>query len=406
MSGSAWRPVSRKEPCSVCDKPNWCCRSADGHWSLCRRVDTGDGLHRIDKSGCDYWLYARDGAKLDRQALELPRAGTPQRANADLLHRAYQALLGSLTLSRAHRDNLRRRGLPDDEIDHRGYRSHPVSGRGQVARRLIEHFGVEVCSRVPGISVRTQDGRRWWSLAGAAGLLVPIRGMDGRITAMMVRRDGADADLKYSFISSARHGGPEPLVGVHVPLHGWDPGGTVRLTEGALKSDVTTCLDGTLTLGLSADVASWRQSLPMFLAMKVKTVMVAFDSDAGHNAHVARALSQAVRSLQASGFRVALEVWDEEFKGLDDLLAAGHRPEVLEGPAMREWIRTAMRSAARVTPTQIQQHAQRAPTINDHAVSSITSFPASDPWDGLITVPLRPYSGYRGARSRTGVKRG
>ena len=63
-----------------------------------------------------------------------------------------------------------------------------------------------------------QDGRRWWSLAGAAGLLIPVRNLDGHIVALKVRADVPGDGPKYTTISSAKHGGPSPGAQVHVPL--------------------------------------------------------------------------------------------------------------------------------------------------------------------------------------------
>ena len=68
-----WRHVSHSAPCPICGHPNWCSFSADGVWMLCRRVDNGTGLHRVDKAGADYWLYRRDGHVPSRRSTdELP----------------------------------------------------------------------------------------------------------------------------------------------------------------------------------------------------------------------------------------------------------------------------------------------------------------------------------------------
>ena len=297
----------------------------------------------------------------ERPVFELPVHQSPDRVSLDTLHRVYLSLLRSLHLSSTHHDNLLSRGLPDDEIAHRGYHTLPVSGRAVLADRLVERYGAEVCSRIPGLYVMSEGRRRWWSLAGAGGLLIPVRDQAGRIMALMVRRDGADADPKYVFVSSAKHGGPGPLIGVHVPLHDSVHRGTVRLTEGVLKADVATCLDGMLTLGLSAGVASWRQALPVLHAMQVHRVDIAFDADAARNIHVTRALQHCARTLQTAGLHVRVEVWNEvDGKGVDDLLAGWHQPEQLEGQAMREAIRAAVRSALWLDPAQIRQRlAQR-----------------------------------------------
>jgi hypothetical protein len=344
------------QPCPVCGKESWCQTSPDGVWAMCRRADTGEGIHRVDKVGMSYWLYPLKGARPARLAIELPLRQSPERASLDTLHRVYRSLLGSLHLAPSHYANLQGRGLPDDEIVHRGYRTLPVSGRAALAGRLVERYGAEVCSRIPGLYVGSEGGRRWWSLAGAAGLLIPVRDQGGRIITLMVRRDEADADPKYVFVSSAKHGGPGPMVGVHVPLYDGAHEGTVRLTEGVLKADVAISLDGMFTLGLSAGVASWRQALPVLRAMQVHRVYVAFDANASRNIHVARSLQQCVRTLQASGLQVRIEVWSEvDGKAIDDVMAGGHRPERLGGQAMREAIRAAVRSAAWLDPTHERQ---------------------------------------------------
>jgi hypothetical protein len=61
-----------------------------------------------------------------------------------------------------------------------------------------------------------------------------------------------------------------------------------------------------------------------------------------------------VRTLQAEGLHVSIEVWDEaDGKGLDDLLLAGHVTTVLTGTAMMDELRTMTRSARFVDPLQI-----------------------------------------------------
>ncbi len=52
-SDDKWVRVSASSPCPICNKPDWCCRSADGAVALCQRVESekrcGDGgwLHRM-----------------------------------------------------------------------------------------------------------------------------------------------------------------------------------------------------------------------------------------------------------------------------------------------------------------------------------------------------------------------
>ena len=48
----------------------------------------------------------------------------------------YRALLSKLTLASDHRQNLRSRGLPDEEINRLGYRTTPVIGMQAIAKQL------------------------------------------------------------------------------------------------------------------------------------------------------------------------------------------------------------------------------------------------------------------------------
>ena len=290
-----WHNVSHREPCRICDKPDWCSFSADGAWALCRRLDTGAGIHKVDKTGADYWLYRLDGHTPSRQlVIELPPQpcrSRVERADPTTLDRVYRALQAALPLSSTHRQSLRQRGLPDVEILRRGYRALPITGRAALAKRLVGQLSADICVQVPGFCVAEQDGRRWWSLAGATGLLIPVRNLDGHIVALKVRADAPGEGPKYTTISSAKYGGPSPGAQVHVPLSGYVRGDTVRLTEGELKSDIATALSRLLTISIPG-VAMWRKALPVLEGLRPQQVLLAFDADWRSNPHVAHALGQ------------------------------------------------------------------------------------------------------------------
>lgn len=206
-----WRQVTRQEPCPICAKGDWCSRSIDNAWIACRRLDSGEGIHRLDKAGIDYWLYRLDGTLChDEAALERPCGYTSAAAPPDALHQVYRCLLKALSLTSRHRQHLCQRGLSDDEITRRRYRSLPSQGRAEFARHLVDRFGSKVCAQVPGLYIREEEGRRWWSLAGASGLLIPVRDLAHRIMALTVRSDDPDTDPRYSAVSSKKHGGPGP----------------------------------------------------------------------------------------------------------------------------------------------------------------------------------------------------
>jgi hypothetical protein len=297
VSRTGWKNATPGAPCPICAHGDWCSIATDGRAVLCRRV-AGDEPAREDQNGAEYWLHWLSGTT--GAVVELPKSTATPRAAVAVLDRVYRCLLDACPLLPEHRRHLRDRGLTDVWIDRAGYASLQGPGRARIARALVERFGAETCVGVPGCYVREEDGRRWWSIAGSAGILIPVRDVCGRIVALKVRRDAAGDGPRYLWVSSAKHGGPGPGQPVHVPLHE-GRGSLVRLTEGELKADVAFALSGLLTLGLPS-VTCWRQALPVLRTLDVQTVRLAFDMDAATNPHVARALRQAVRTFSREGY--------------------------------------------------------------------------------------------------------
>jgi hypothetical protein len=326
------------------------------------RVEAGAWRSGTDKAGARYHLHRLDGAaRLDAAPPPPPGPNAP-RAGADVLHRAYSALLAGLRLSKAHREALTERKLTDEEIDRREYRTLPRQGRACLARGLSDQFGAALLS-VPGFVVKQgEGGRPYVTIAGAAGLLVPVRGPAGGIVVLMVRRDDAGEGPRYSYLSSAKYGGPGPGAPAHVPLGTQAPAEVVRLTEGALKADVAAALSGVPTVGAAG--LAWRPALDTLQALGCKTVRLAFDADALDNAHVARALADCCEAAGGAGLAVELERWDRaDGKGIDDLLAAGKAPEVLAGEAAQAAVREALAAATAGEPPPAPDDLERLDAV-------------------------------------------
>src|SRR5262249_10580502 len=153
--------------------------------------------------------------------------------------------------------------------------------------------------RVPGFIIRQGRSGPYVTLAGAAGLLIPVRDPTGRIVALLARRDEpGDGKGKYLYLSSARDGGPGPGASPHFPLGFPAAAETVRLTEGSLKADVAQALSGLPTIGAAG--LAWRPALDAAAELGCHTVRLALDADALDNPHVARALSDCA---EAAGVR-------------------------------------------------------------------------------------------------------
>jgi hypothetical protein len=346
-----WQPVSKDHPCPVCRHPDWCSVTADGTLAKCMRVEAGAWRSGTDSAGARYHLHRLDAAARGASAPppRPPGPGTP-RADADQLHRVYSALLAGLPLSERHRAALQARGLSDEESDRRAYRTLPVRGRSALARGLHERFG-DALLTVPGFILKAGDGgRSYVTIAGAAGLLVPVRDVAGRVAALLSRGDDAGDGPRYSYLSSARHGGPGPGTPPHLPLGIAAPAATVRLTEGALKSDVAFVRSGLPTIGASG-AGNWKPALDALRELGCQTVRLAFDADAWDKPAVARALADCSAALAAAGLAVELERWPAaDGKGIDDLLATGKAPELLAGEPALAAIREALAAATAGEP--------------------------------------------------------
>ena len=248
-------------------------------------------------------------------------------------------MLGALGLSDTHRAALRQRGLSDDEIYRCAYRTLPVHGRPRLARDLRVARRRRGADR-PRLHPQARQGRRpYLTIAGAPGCWSRSATCPGESwpfcrAATTLSQGGG----KYSYLSSAKHGGPGPGAPPHVPLGVTAPAETVRLTEGTLKADIAFALSGLATVGAAG--LGWRPALDMLATLGCKTIRLAFDADALDNPNVARALLGCSEAAAALGLAIEMEQQDRsDGKGIDDLLVAGKTPEVLTGEP-RRWLRS------------------------------------------------------------------
>jgi Domain of unknown function (DUF3854) len=324
---NSWENVTAENPCKECGKGDWC--STNGTYGRCNR--TGDKANRTDKDGAPYYLFRLDGQPIGPRvdvSFDDAEPAPGKTEDPDTLHQIYADLQASLTLSDVHREALRKRGLTDEQIDLRGYRTLPAGRRGRqkIAEALHQKYG-SALFRVPGFYF---DKSNRISLAGAAGILIPVYGSEfGYIRAFKIRRDEAVDGQRYRWLSSNHRGGPGPGSLVHWPIGISSPAAIVRVTEGPLKADIATALSGLPTIAIPG-VGTWKKCIPVLRELRAETVRLAFDADARTNPTVARSLKDLAAALQKAKFTVELESWSaEQGKGIDDLLDAGGNPEVL-----------------------------------------------------------------------------
>jgi hypothetical protein len=348
-----WRRASARHPCPICGKQDWCSLSSNGFIAICRRVELGAFKSEVDRSGVPVYIHRlAAGPPTNHEPSPKQSSSHTERANPDTLHQVYNALLAHLFLSKSHRADLQRRGLPDDAIDCNKYKTLPMQGRARIARKLHDVFGTFVL-RVPGVVVKGDQGNGYVTIAGSAGLIIPCRDLHGRVIALKIRRDNASSGAKYVYLSSVHCGGPGPGSPVHVPLGISSAMDTVRLTEGELKADISMLLSGLPTIS-APGALGWRASLPILNELRTRIVRLAFDADAGANPSLAKALMACADALLRDGFAIELEHWNmADGKGIDDLLAAGKMPELFRGDAALLAVRAfteAARAIKAITP--------------------------------------------------------
>lgn len=312
----------------------------------------------------------------------------PERAQDHVLYKVYTSLLRALALSDSHRENLRRRGLNDEEIDKRKYRTLPLHGRANIARKLADTHGVDLLLKIPGFYIREENGNKWLTLSGMPGILIPVRDLSGQIVGLKIRADDPGDGPKYTWFSSARYGGPGPGNRIHRPLFNGDTS-LVRVTEGELKADIATAISGILTLSIPG-VSSWRQILPVLRECGAKTVRLAFDADARTNANVARALGLTARALAEEGYEVEVETWDlKQGKGIDDVLANGEKPAVLKGSESITAIEDILDSAGVELLPKIRADLQDLREVTEQAIMALKQANDKKPYLFLRGGPVR-----------------
>ena len=335
-SRRAWRDVSQTRRCPVCGSDSWCqvgTGEAEGV-TLCKRV--ASDRHKVNDEGVDYWVHGARTRRVDPG----PRPCVPNNVSLDSIHRTpitqrtdvYGRLLEMLELSDAHRRALEARGLSASLIRHGRYRSLPADWRvrQEIAHALVDSFGV-IAAAVPGIvPARDRDGHPIagrWTLAGLAGLLIPVR-IDGGISALKIRRDddatGRFAKApRYSALSSTSAGGVSAEVTSHRPAWARCKGAPVlRVTEGELKADVASALSGVPTISVPG-IGQYKRAFEVVHRARPQFIEVVFDHDENPKT-LARAVAyaeQLVHDLRAAGYAAVRSVIDgSEGKGIDDVL--------------------------------------------------------------------------------------
>ena len=267
----------------------------------------------------------------------------------------YRKFLNQLTLSKAHYNDLIRRGLTPEEIKNNGYKSVPVVGNITFAKNAMSSYDTWKAIKnhykwgIPGFyDIRSDEPK---CVALKNGYFVPVRTIDPdtgliKISGMQIRYDDLPKDAtkeekehyaKYKWFTSnfkTRNNGSSVKDGcsasgcenihfagdwVHVPKQ-------VILTEGALKADVSASLIKRCTgksvaiMGLVGVYNTSQLIEALFYAKDrgCEEILIAVDMDYREKPQVKLAMQNIIKIIDNSGIRHNVFNWNPAYKGLDD----------------------------------------------------------------------------------------
>ena len=349
VDGAVWR-------CPACD-------ASGGIISFHGRLKNKDRWYAYEDLA-KRWdaLSEEEKEKTKRDKEEGQRA---ERTPAPILLRDafYRSFLDLLKLAPDHHEDLRKRGLSDNEIAKRGYKTVPqtwlqnyvddalhrmtIKGMNYTSEEVyglfmkrMESNGIEI----PGLYVKEDGSITMLDLP--RGYFVPVRGyydcsdfpFGDLISGLQIRNDPLlfttpqwikDRYHKYSWFSSSCKEtgcGTTGIENIHItgfPDDGSAPK-AVYITEGPLKADVASFLSCRPFLGLTG-VSNTRQLPKLLEEMKRKGTekgYICIDSDYREKSTVRKAMNSIEQNVLNAGLECEVLVWDAKYKGIDDWLLA------------------------------------------------------------------------------------
>lgn len=362
-----WKGCTAAHPCRVCGNKTDCSYSLCGKSWKCRK-EKGEGYQSTatDKNGRIYYLHFADPAgnpekpsrpgKKPRKRDESKARKTSDELSPLLPERlgeVYAAYTQRSPLIRVDYEDLRRRGLTDEEIVRHGFGSMPSKGEiPKITRDLYEQFGEDL-ARVPGF-YRAEDGTIRmvdWS----EGWYIPYRcdipwlrrpGSEPPIAAIRIRWRKPGKGGKYCWLSSQSVGGCKADSASLVV--GRFTEGRPRelfLCEGEVKAIIAARHFGTVAISVpgvdllntaKAEVERLRPA-SIIVSYDADREMMQYDDHGKLKTSVPSAHIRALQWVKDLGITPkALSWWTgiptkDTPKGLDDAILAGSSFELLDG---------------------------------------------------------------------------
>jgi len=357
MTATGYRRVSKKRPCGICGKSDWCSTTTTETISFCARSTLN--ADRVSRHGWGVYYDRYSGLEFNRTFYRTHKSKTSIVSNLlaspTIRDRVYRKLIELSPASTNYavmngRGGLRERGISD--YSRYGCLPRTVNGRAALVERLVKKITKELggkttasCQGIPGFWKDANGETHLWNKFDSNDdlMLIPFTGPDGLICACQIRfmKYVPNRSGTYLWLSSSKE---RMGCGPGSPLHHADPGSRldkpVLVTEGALKAATAQkYLRDRYVVGNSGVATAHREIVK---TARGRPLEIAFDNDSFTNPHVARALSALARlrlSDQISfGYKddVRIVTWDKRIKGLDDALLTATPLEYL---TWTEWLK-------------------------------------------------------------------
>lgn len=351
---TGYQRVSRRSPCRICGKPDWCSTTKDHNIAFCARSVTN--ADRLSGKGWGIFYYdSRSPSPVGRtQPKKLKRLKSPSVAPIEIRHRIYQRLIRLSPLPASGeliygKEWLFRQG---QEFGRCGILPKLATERDRLVRLLIELLVKEEGTIPPfeGVPGFWRGSNRRPRLGSdfdydADLLLIPFLDSNGLIQACQIKVIGKAKNTsgKYQWLSSI---GKREGCGSGTPLHHEGSVGfrektakTVLAAEGVLKAAAAQHFLPDRYVVANGGVATSHQEIVK--AARQKILEIAFDADCFTNPHVARALASLIalrkreQQFLSCDKPTKILAWDRRFKGIDDALIAGTSLKYLE---VSDWL--------------------------------------------------------------------
>lgn len=288
---SNFRNVSKREPCPICGKPDWCSIQEMGssvQLHYCRRVLSGIDIispvnnreyvfiKQTKDGSClykdreqydadrDEWLLQNSGYHQSSQQKVRPKQASPKQTEPPVDNKAlsvpakpnreldliYRSFLKHLHLNKMHIRYLVKEGWSNELIQRSMLRSLPVNhsshynsyDRERITLELIHEFGS--VQGVPGF-YQKPDGK--WTFTGSSGILIPLYDHDHCLYRLRIRLDHPQVDdsgkekNKYNNFSSYFESKTKDGSLVNSYINGCRSGSHIGVYDNPAVDDYTVC---------------------------------------------------------------------------------------------------------------------------------------------------------------------